>query len=76
MGTFYLNCLLSFYCVLRLHFFAVTLKCKTLLPMRNDEEKEDALDYGEVGNEKGLRFTEIKRVSHSVLSNSLQSHGL
>ena len=27
--------------------------------MRNNEEKEGALDYGEVDNERGLRFTEI-----------------
>ena len=44
--------------------------------MRNNEVKEGALDYGEVDNEKSLRFTEIKHVSHSVLSNSLQSNGL
>ena len=44
--------------------------------MRNDEEKEGALDYGEVDNEKGLRFTEIKRVSHSIMSNSMQPYGL
>ena len=36
-----------------------SVKPLPLLPMRNDEEKEGALDYGEVDNEKGLRFTEI-----------------